>query len=476
MTKKLSLETKIRDAAISLTKVNASHKKVSKQSDEQLEAAKRRVDAAQKELWRVSERNNEVHKKLLEHRAGVLSFSVRSMENKMSPTIGTTDTEESGYSTPNRSTPMSPVSSSITSASTSSKSRFDGAHLFAGHADALVPLQRRSPSAGEITSLEEKLKAATEALTAANKKQAEMTRELSHLRLEKQEVETMMGMELQSAEETITALEKELPRLEDLDTQLQELLEERSLWERDRVQLEEQTKRVELLEQQLEQSEEGKGMTAGIEESLAEVRETSRREIERKETEVQQLKIQWELDKEAWEREKAEMEDEKMEDLARLQEEMDRLRREDKLTLQQTNAELDEGLVALRALVEKHDITIFSRDSSLKGILLSVGKHLEATSAKLDGHSRARDEWEGLRRKLEEDVRNGLDKREAMARDLEEARREREEARRETRSLETRVKVRSFAFLFTCIISYIPTRINPTASRTWERDHQRPLR
>jgi hypothetical protein len=72
--------------------------------------------------------------------------------------------------------------------------------------------------------LEEKLNAVKDSLTAAGKKhwQAEMARELSMVLLEKQEVETMMGMDLQAAEETIAALDKEIPRFDSEVRQLRE--------------------------------------------------------------------------------------------------------------------------------------------------------------------------------------------------------------------------------------------------------------
>ncbi|KAI5115009.1 hypothetical protein M0805_008266, partial [Coniferiporia weirii] len=94
MTKKLKLETKIRDAAASLVKVNVAHRNISKQSAEQLESANRKVESVQKDLWRISERSNEIYRKLLEHRAGVLGFSLRTLEAKVA-----SDTDESGYST-----------------------------------------------------------------------------------------------------------------------------------------------------------------------------------------------------------------------------------------------------------------------------------------------------------------------------------------------------------------------------------------
>jgi len=421
MSKKLVLETKIRDAAISLTKVNAAHKKVSKQSDEQLEAANRRVDAAQKELWRVSERTHDIHKKLLEHRAGVLSLSVRSMEKKVTGEGGGVGAagEDFECDSSNRSTLMSPTTSSMSSLSPSSrKARFDGAHLFAGHADAVTPRRKLSPegAAAEIVALEDKLKAATESLTAAGKKQAEMTRELALMKLEKQEVETMMGMDLQSAEETISALEKELPRLEGLDAEVQQLLYEKSEWEGERSRLEVRARQVDVLQAQLAEVEARSGGDAA---GLAEVRESKQRMLEEKDAEIQRITTRWNADREAWERGKARAEDERIG-------EMDALRKADE--------ELDGGLAVLRTLVKQHGIVLFSRDSSLQGLLESVGTHLESVHRRLEGLVKAEGQWEGVKRKLEEDVKSGLDKREMLAHDLEQARRERDEARSEVRA------------------------------------------
>ncbi|RDB19786.1 hypothetical protein Hypma_012893 [Hypsizygus marmoreus] len=430
MSKKLTLETKIRDAAVSLAKVNAAHKKVSKQSEEQLEAANRRVDAAQKELWRVSERAYEVHRRMLEHRAGVLSHSVRSMEKKMgSGSGGAGASEDSGYDSSNRSTLMSPATSSMTGVSTSStKARFDGLHLFAGHAGAIIPRRKLSSeeAAAEITALEEKLKAATESLSAAGKKQAEMTHELSLLRLEKQEVETLMGLDLQSAEDTINALEKELPRLEGLDGEVRALEEEKRAWEEERVRLMERAGQSEILKARLDEVETSRGgEAAGAEKALAE----TRRMLQEKEEEVRRITAQWHAERDVWERQRAEAEDDKMDDLARLQDEMDTQREEDARALQKANEELDGGLDAVQGLMKQHGIVLFSRDSSLQGLVASIGTHLATVHGKLEAHAKAESEWDTLRRKLESDVRSGLDKREALVRDLEDARQQRDEAR-----------------------------------------------
>ena len=129
LTKKVALETKIRDAATSLSRLNPSKQ----QTTEQLEAANRKVDAVQRDLARIAERYNEVERKLLEHRAGVLSFSVRSLEQQLRPKDPNDPT--GGRITPAASRELSPTSTG-NSMSAISRPKFEGAHLYAGHADA----------------------------------------------------------------------------------------------------------------------------------------------------------------------------------------------------------------------------------------------------------------------------------------------------------------------------------------------------
>jgi len=439
MNKKLALETKIRDAALSLSKVNASHKKVSKQTSEQLDASNKRVESAQKELWKVSDRVNEVQKRLMEHRAGVLSFSVRNMEKKAASVTH----EDSGYDSSNRSTLMSPATSSMTGISSTSNSRFDGAHLFAGHADAVVPKAKLSQeaAAAEITKLEEKLKTAKDQLSAASKKQAEMTRELSMIRLEKQEVETMMGMDLQAAEETIAALEKEIPRLEDLNSEVQELRREKDSWEAERAELLERGKQAEILRSQLSSLETKTGAAAGAEKMLESIRASSQQQLEEKDAEIRQLKSDWEVERDDWDRERQQIEDERMDDLARLQDEMDRVREDESRAAQETNEELASGLSVLQSMIKSHGIVLFSRDSSLQGLLNAISTHVETVHTKLESYAKTEAEWEATRRRLESDVRTGLDKRESLSKELEDARRERDSARRDTLTMESRSRV-----------------------------------
>lgn len=337
MNKKIALEIKIRDAAVNLSKMNAAHKKVSKQTTEQLEAANQRVESTQKELWKISDRANEIYKRLMEHRAGVLSFSVRSMDK------ATFNPEDSGYDS-NRSTLMSSMSS-ITGISGTTKSRFDGAHLFAGHADAVVPRPKLSAEAAvaELMKVEAKLKEARDQLALASRKQAGVTRELSIMKLEKEEVETTLGMDLQAAEETIAALEKEIPRLEALNEEVQQLRREKDSWEMERAQLIEQ------------------GNQQGI-----------------------------------------------------------------------ASEELSAGLSTLQSIVKQHGIILSSKESTLLGLLDSISIHLETIHGKLDVYSRLELDWETTKRQMEDDLRFGSDKREALARELAETQMERDAALRES--------------------------------------------
>ena len=445
MTKKIALETKIRDAALSLSKVNSPHKKASQQTTDQLNAANDRVDSAQKDYWKVLNRIHEVQTKLMEHRAGVLSFSVRTMEKKLSPQSA----DDSGYDSSNRSTLISSTSSPT--GAIPLKSRFDGAHLFAGHADTIAPKYKPSAktAAAEKASMEENLKAAKDSLMAAGKKQAEMARELSMIRLEKQEVETIMGMDIQAAEDTISALRKEIPRLDKLDLEVRQLREEKGKWERERAELKERGKEVEGLQARLADTKPKTGEGSGsAKKLLADIREDCQRQIEERESQIEVLKQQGEADRIAWQRER----DEKMKDLARLRDEINRLRENDEPVLQQAgkepNAELDAGLSKSQDLIKRHGIVLLSRDSSLPGLLNAIGMHIQTLHTKLEKYARAESEWDVSRRRLEDDVRSGLENRETLSRELEDARRERDAARSDT-------SPKKVSFLLSCLLASI---------------------
>lgn len=388
--KKLTLETKIRDAAVSLSRVNAAHKKMSKQTQEQLDAANHKVDVAQKELWRVSERANEITRKLLEHRTAVLGFSVRSLEKKNAPNGDVLESDGSGYDTPNRSSAMSPTSSAQTSVS--SKARFEGAHLFAGHADAVVPqVPRAPPTVADIVALEEKLKAVTSSLNAANRKQAEMRQELSMLQLEKEQLETSAQLEVQNAEESVASMQ-------------QELVEDREAWDRDRAALAERDRQIEILESRLEVLEEQSGETSELQDSLV----RARQDVQRRDMEIEDLRRRLESQTQSNNAEQA---------LIDLQDELDRCRQD------------------LHKLTEDHGIIVSSPDPSFSP---SIEMYIEAIAGDLEERRLARLEWVTAQRRLEEDVREATTKANTLAQELERVKRERDEARTELSTIRSR--------------------------------------
>ncbi|KAH8830989.1 Up-regulated during septation-domain-containing protein [Flagelloscypha sp. PMI_526] len=402
--KKLNLETKIRDAAVSLAKVNAaSGKKIAKQTDEKLEASNLRVENAQKEFWRISERYHDISNRLMEHRAGVLSLSVRSMEKK----AASSSAGDSGYSTPSNippsKVPLSPTMSNISFASGSNRPKFEGAHFFAGHADALVPMN--------ASNLEAKLKSATEALAEATRQQASLVKELNTLKLEKEQVSTNLEFDLQSAQETIDGLESRMGDFKQVENELRELRREKDDWDRDRKDL----------ENRLQGGGQG---------------------LEARDAELRQVRQQMEQERKAWERERADMEDNKMEDLARLQDEMDRLRDEDTNALRKLQGEMDESMESIQTAMRAHKIPLYasSSASSLGGLVKSITVHLQGVQSKMSSFDDEKREWDTLKRKMEDDIRAGWDKREALSRDVEDARKEREEARKEARTLEQKIR------------------------------------
>jgi predicted nucleic acid-binding Zn-ribbon protein len=230
---------------------------MSKPTSDQLDAANRKVDAAQRELSRVQARGSEIYRQLLEHRSAVLSFSVQRLEKKHS---ADGDPDDSDSATATFSGDLSPTSTTATSVSISSRTKFEGAHLFAGHADAVTPRKLKAPpSMAQMTQLEEQLK-------VSKKKEADMTRELTMVNLERNELETRLGLDLQAAEDTISSLRAEVQRVEEMESEIRELRQ-----------------RVRNQEAELMDYEEGKGNDA----------------------KVMELQSAWDRERAEWERERA---------------------------------------------------------------------------------------------------------------------------------------------------------------------------
>jgi hypothetical protein len=381
----LKLETKLRDAALSLSRLNTAHSKLAKPIDDPLKTAESKVNAAQTELWRVSGRASEVERKLLEHRAGVLGYSVTKMEKKTMPSE-----DVSGSNTPHW---ISALSSTTTL--TPSNGRFDGAHLFAGHADAQVP--KAPPTVADVVSLEEKLRIATQALSAANQHIAALKAELDEAR-EQWQAEKAAMQEDKLAE--LGLLHEELNGARD-DREAEKLVMEEKLAELGALQDEFDGARDDWEAEKVVMEEKLAGFGA----------------------------LQDELDdaREGWEAEKVVME-EKLAGLDALQNELEGAR-----IGGEVRAELDEAIEALRTVLQLHGIEA-PPDSSLQALLSSVRSHLETLSATLHEHS-------DQHARLNDELQVHVEKNGTLSKDLDVIRQERDTARLEILSLESQVKV-----------------------------------
>lgn len=411
--KKLGLETKIRDAAVSLSKVNAGYRNASKQTAEQLAAAERKVEVAQQEYYRTAERAGDVNRRLLEHQAAVLSFSVHSLEKQLVSNGGVSSEVGAADGGHGRE---SSIGSIPTIPSDIGSQKFDGAHLFAGHPNAVSPsVPRAPPTEAEIAALEARLKEATTALSAATQKQAEMGRELTMMRLEKEQLETSMSMDLQGAEDRISELQNELSALRQDTTQAREL---------DGVQEQLVSRDAEIAElrKRLERAEASNA-------ELIAARAQSNSE------ENAQLKETLSAERAVWDLERVDLEGR----LHQVEDEL-HLLRQSQAASEDSNAEIQSTFTLLRDTMQRHEIVPTTPDSSLLALAKSVDAHVEMLSTKLKASIQAEQDWEMARKRLQDDIQIGLDKREALVRDLEEARKEREDARKEARVAEAALR------------------------------------
>ncbi|KAF9907707.1 hypothetical protein BX616_000347 [Lobosporangium transversale] len=82
LTARLSLESKICEAARSLLKLHADNKKLARQASDHLEAANRKVDQVSTELWKLTQLASDLQRTLLQHSSGVLALGVVRLEDQ----------------------------------------------------------------------------------------------------------------------------------------------------------------------------------------------------------------------------------------------------------------------------------------------------------------------------------------------------------------------------------------------------------
>lgn len=217
LSKKIALDTKIREATASLSRLPSSRRQSTRSTPEKIEVSTGKVEASQRELDQILRNVSETHCRLLEHRAAVLSYTVRNADTQQQQSMfSDTDNSDLGITTngTTHSGELSPVSTAATSISASSRTKFEGPHLYAGHSDAVTPSPPKlPPSLSEYTSLQEQLAVANETAAVAKREASRYQRELSIMDLEKSEIETKAILESQEKDEIILSLRNELQQL-----------------------------------------------------------------------------------------------------------------------------------------------------------------------------------------------------------------------------------------------------------------------
>ena len=395
--RKLATEVKIRDAAQTLARLNASNSSpspISRQSSSALETAERKVAAAQTELWRLQERAANIDRRLLEHRAGVLGAALAEAERAQTK-------EHSNSILDTDSSFRSPLSSS--SSLTVTTPKFDGAHFFAGHEGAIVPRRQwrgadlvqdgggggGGASQQELEELEARLVAA-EALAQEREAQLEGAR-------------IAAASELENARAVAA---KELA-----DARTEGASEVASVRER----AGELEGRVANLQRKLESSMRGKDDAAFLEERIR----TLERELEDTRSKADQarrkMESAWNVEKSAWASERALLEQERGKwtatatATAGLEEKLEKERAmweaEREELVEQAKDHIANAADGLRALVQRFDIPLFSRGSGINVLVDALGRYLENHNAQVH----------------EQLLVVELDKRSAMAQELEAA-------------------------------------------------------
>ena len=372
--RKLATEVKIRDAAQTLARLNASNSspsRVSRQSTSALETAERKVTVAQTELWRLQERAANIGRRLVEHRAAVLGVVLAKAERVQA--------KEHNTSIPDSdSSFLSPLSSASSLAVTTPK--FDGAHFFAGHEDAIVPRKQLrgadlvqdsggggSASQQELEELEAKL-AAAEALAQDREAQLE-------------EIRIAAASELENARAVAV---KELADARAEGASEVALVRERTG---------ELEGRVAHLQRELEFSMHGKDDAAFLEERIR----TLERELEDTRSKADQarrkMESAWNVEKSAWSSERALLEQERAKLAAtgtaaaglekKLEKERAIWEQEREELIEQAKDQIADAADGLRALIQRFDIPLFSRGSGISVLVDALGRYLEKNNAQV---------------------------------------------------------------------------------------------
>jgi hypothetical protein len=341
------------------------------------------------ELWRVQERATNIGRRLLEHRAGVLGAALAETER------AALAQEQTGAATP----VTVAASDGLRSPLSSPALKFDGAHLFAGHQDAVVPGRTHSRSATSVSSAgvsQKELEELEARLAVAEERAKEREVELENARMaataELEDVRTAAEQELADVR---TADASELARVRERARDLEG--------------------RVAHLEGELESSAQRREDATGME--AARIRTLERKlldtesEVKRAQAEAEVAAATWAVEKASWVSEREEFEQEKgrwagLSEALESERELWELEREELAA--QAKDQIAEAADGLRGLIQRFDIPLFSRESGLAVLVDALGRYLEKHNAQVSEQLLAAE----------------VERRNAMARELEAAKAE----------------------------------------------------
>ncbi|KAH9983526.1 Up-regulated during septation-domain-containing protein [Russula compacta] len=366
--KKLATEVKIRDAAQTLARLNAASSppsRISRQSSGALEAAERKVSAAQTDLWRIQERAANIGRRLLEHRAGVLGAALaeteRVQQDKDRTTAAFPDADGSR-------SPLASPSSGAAAAVTTPK--FDGAHFFAGHEDAVVP-GKQSQSRGATPS-------------ASRKELEELEAKLADAEVRVQEREAELEIAQMAAaselENARVAAEEQLANLRAASASELARAHERA------AELEGSVARF---ERELDSSVNGREdvtyMEARIRTLEREVSDADRK-ADLARIEAEGAAAAWAIEKASWASERALFEQERGRSAGTsetLEKERELWEQEREELVARAKDQIADAAEGLRGLVQRFDIPLFSRESRIGVLVDALGRYLEKHNAQV---------------------------------------------------------------------------------------------
>ena len=361
-----------------------------------------------------------IHRRLLEHRAGVLGAALA-------------ETDRAAQSQQSRASDVDGLRSPLSSPAY----KFDGAHLFAGHEDAVVPGRHsRGANQKELQELQARL-------AAAEERAQEQEAELEYAR-------TTAAAEL---EDVRAAAEEELANVRAESAFELARARERA------VELE---GRVATLERELESSVHGREDAADLEVRIRTLeRELSdtERKVDRTRTETEAAAVAaWAVEKASWASERQLFEQEKAR-WAGLSETLEHERELWDLEREELSAQAKDQIAlaaeGLRGLVQRFDVPLFSRESGLGALVDALGRYLEKHNAQV----------------FEQLLAAEVEKRNAMARELEAAKAEMQAPQRNS-------SVSEFLFFCRGAKSFGRVVTFRRAAFTWSTDllRQSPLR